>query len=170
MISDKMIKALNQQANRELYSAYLYVGMASYATDKGLKGTANWFTVQAQEEVTHAQRFYSYIQNQGGRVLLGAIEEPPQKFASIRDIFEKTLAHEKIVTSLINDLVVQAREEKDAATEIMLQWFVTEQVEEEANPTEILQRLDIIGKDGNGIFMLDQELAQRVFTPPAAAA
>jgi ferritin len=170
MISDKMIKALNSQANRELYSAYLYVGMASFATDKGLKGTANWFTVQAQEEVTHAQRFYNYIQGQGGRVLLEAIEEPPQKFSSIKDLFKKTLDHEKIVTSLINDLVYQARKEKDAATEIMLQWFVTEQIEEEANPTEILQRLDIIGKDGNGIFMLDQELAQRVFTPPAAAA
>lgn len=168
MISEKMIKSLNHQVNRELYSAYLYVGMASYATDAGLKGTANWFTVQAQEEVTHAQKIYDYVLEQGGRVLLEAIEEPPQKFSSMTDLFEQTLAHEKQVTAMIHDLVAQAIEEKDRATEIMLQWFVTEQVEEEANPTEILQKLDLVGNDGNGLFMIDQELAQRVFTPPAA--
>jgi ferritin len=170
MISDKMIKGLNHQVNRELYSAYLYVGMASYATDAGLKGTANWFTVQAQEEVIHAQKIYTYVLNQGGRVMLEAIEEPPQKFSSMKDLFEQTLDHEKKVTAMIHGLVDQAIDERDRATEIMLQWFVTEQVEEEANPTEILQKLALVGNEGNGLFMIDQELSQRVFTPPTAAA
>lgn len=169
MISDKMVKSIDHQINRELYSAYLYMGMASYASEAGLKGTANWFTVQVQEELSHAQKLYNYVIDQGGRVLLEAIEEPPQKFSSMKDLFEKTLEHEKIVTSLINDLVDQAAGENDKATSIMLQWFVTEQVEEEANPTDILQKLKIVGNDGNGILLIDNELAQRVFTPPAAA-
>ncbi|MFC1570275.1 ferritin [Candidatus Omnitrophota bacterium] len=168
MISDKMVKSINQQINRELYSAYLYMGMASYAAEAGLKGTANWFTIQVQEELSHAQKMYNYVMDQGGRVLLGAIEEPPQKFSSMKDLFEKTLEHERIVTSLINDLVDQAAGENDKATSIMLQWFVTEQVEEEANPTDILQKLKIVGNDGNGILLIDNELAQRVFTPIAA--
>ena len=130
MISDKMLKSLSHQINREIYSGYLYLGMAAYATEIGLNGVANWFTVQMREEFDHANRIYDYVVQQGGRVILEAIEQPPQDFSSITDLFEKTLAHEKQVTAMINDLVVQALEEKDKATDIMLQWFVTEQVEE----------------------------------------
>ncbi|MBD3380044.1 MAG: ferritin [Candidatus Omnitrophica bacterium] len=168
MISDKMVKSINHQINREIYSAYLYMGMSSFATELGLNGVANWFNVQVQEELSHAQKMYGYVTQRGGRVLLEAIEEPPQDFSSALDLFEKTLEHEKLVTSLINDLVSQAVEEKDRATEIFLQWFVTEQVEEEANATELIQKFKLVGKDGNGLLMLDKELSQRVYSPPAA--
>jgi len=168
MLSKKMTNTINGQINREIYSAYLYLGMASYAVAEGLAGVANWFSVQVQEELAHAQKMYDYVNQQGGRVMLEAIEEPSQDFKSPEDLFKKTLAHEKKVTGLINDLMNIARSEKDHATEIFLQWFVTEQVEEEANATDILNKFKLMGKDGNGLFMIDSELSQRVFTPPAA--
>jgi ferritin len=168
MLSKKMTKALNRQINREIYSGYLYLAMASYAKDSGLSGVANWFSVQLQEELSHAQKFYNYIQQRNGKVTLESIEEPGQRFSSVTDLFEKTLDHEKKVTAMINDLVSLALEEKDRATEIMLQWFVTEQVEEEANANDILQRLKTFGENGNALLMIDQELGQRVFTPPPA--
>ncbi|MDD4956388.1 MAG: ferritin [Candidatus Omnitrophica bacterium] len=169
MLSDKMVKSINDQINKEIYSGYLYLGMASYAAQAGLPGVANWFTVQMQEELAHAQKFYDYVNRQGGRVLLKSVDEPPQKFSSPLELFKKTLAHEKIVTGLINKLVDQARAEKDHATEIFLQWFVTEQVEEEENATSNMNRLKLTGQDGNGLLMIDKELAARVFTPPPAA-
>lgn len=166
MISKKMIASLNEHLNKEIYSGYLYLSMAAYSTSIGLNGFANWFKVQVQEEMVHAQKFYDYINQQGGRVALKAIDEPPKDFSSPSDLFEKTLEHEKVVTKRINNLVNMATKEKDHATETFLQWFVTEQVEEEASPTEILQRLKLVGKDGNGILMIDSQLATRVFTPP----
>ncbi len=166
MLSDKMIKAINGQINREMYSSYLYLGMASYAVSEGLSGIANWFNIQVQEELSHAHKMYDYVNQQGGRVVLLDIEQPPQEFSSIKELFEKTLEHEKIVTGLINQLVDFAKAEKDHATEIFLQWFVTEQIEEEANATDILQKMKLMGKDGNGLFMIDSELGKRVFTPP----
>ena len=167
MISKKMMDSINGQINRELYSAYLYISMAAYATSIGLKGFANWLQVQVQEELFHARKMYDYVNQQGGRVILKAIEEPPSDFKSPKDLFEKTLEHERKVTAMINKLASQAKSENDHATEIFMQWFVTEQVEEEANPTEILQKLNLIGKDANGLFMVDAELALRVFVPPA---
>jgi len=167
MLSGKIIKAINHQINREHYSAYLYLSMASYATAKGLSGFANWFTVQMKEEMFHAEKMYNYVNQQGGRVLLEAIEQPPADFSSMLDLFEKTLEHEKGVTTLINNLVKLAREEDDYATESFLLWYVTEQVEEEASPTEIIQKLKFIGKDGRGLLMIDKDLAARVFTVPA---
>ena len=169
MLSKKMIKAINHQINREIYSGYFYLAMASYAKDAGLDGVSNWFNVQLQEELAHAQKFYAYVQQQNGRVTLETIEEPPQKFASITDLFEQTLEHEKKVTAMINGLVTLALDEKDRATEIMLQWFVTEQVEEESNAADILQKLKVFGEKGEALLMIDKELAARVFTPPAAA-
>ncbi|MBU4343470.1 MAG: ferritin [Candidatus Omnitrophica bacterium] len=166
MISKKMSASLNEQINKEIYSGYLYLSMAAYATSIGLNGFANWFKVQMQEEMAHAQKFYDYVNQQGGRIVLKAIDEPPKDFASPRDLFSKTLEHEKMVTKRINDLVKLAKKENDNATETTLQWFVTEQVEEEANPTEMLQKLDIVGKDGNGILTIDNQLATRVFVPP----
>jgi len=168
MLSAKMVKSINHQINREHYSAYLYLSMAAYAAAEGLNGFANWFTVQMKEEMFHAEKMFNYVNQQGGRVLLEAIEQPPADFSSILDLFEKTLEHEKGVTAMIKNLVKLAREEEDYATESFLQWYVTEQVEEEANPAELIQKLKYIGKDGRGLLMIDKDLAARVFTVPTA--
>lgn len=168
MISKRMETALNHQINREIYSGYMYLAMASYARDSALNGVANWFTVQLEEELSHARKLYDYVQQRNGKVVLEAVEAPPADFDSAADLFEKTLEHEKKVTAMIHDLVALAREENDTATEIMLQWFVTEQIEEEANASEILQRFKVFGERGNALLAIDQELATRVFSPPAA--
>ena len=167
MLSEKMGDALNKQINNEIYSAYLYLSMSAYSTSIGLKGFANWFMVQYQEEMTHAMKIYDYVNGQGGQVKLMAIAQPPTEFGSPLEMFEKTLKHEKFVTKCINDLADLAIEEKDHATNIFLQWFVTEQIEEEANDNEIISKLKLVGKEGNRLFMIDKELAARVFTPPA---
>jgi len=167
MLSKKMEAALNEQLNKEIYSAYLYMSMSAYSTYIGLKGFANWFMVQYQEEMMHAMKFYDYINNKGGRVKLMAIDEPPTEFQSPLDMFDKTLKHEQFVTKRINDLVDLAIKEKDHATNIVLQWYVTEQIEEEANDSDIIAKLKLVGETGEGLFMLDKELAARVFTPPA---
>ena len=168
MLSEKMAEVLNKQVNKEMYSAYLYMAMSAYSTYTGLKGFANWFMIQYQEEMVHAMKIYDYINGQGGQVKLMAIEQPATEFKSPMDMFEKTLAHEKFITKSINELVDLAIAEKDHATNIFLQWFVTEQIEEEGNDNEIIARLKLVGEDGNGLLMLDKELAARVFTPPAA--
>ncbi|MBE0517404.1 MAG: ferritin [Methanophagales archaeon] len=169
MLSEKMEEALNKQLNNELYSAYLYLSMSAYSTYIGLKGFANWFMVQYQEETVHALKFYNYILDQGGRVKLMAIAQPMAEFKSPMDLFEKTLQHEKFITKCINDLVDHAIAEKDHAANIFLQWFVTEQIEEEGNDNEIIAKLKLVGEDGPALLMLDKELASRVFKPPAAA-
>ena len=169
MLSEKMVKALNKQINNEIYSAYLYLSMSAYSTFKGLKGFANWFMVQYQEEKTHAMKIYDYVNDQGRQVKLMTIAQPPTEFGSPLEMFEKTLEHEKFVTRSINDLVNLAMREKDHATKIFLQWFVTEQIEEEANDNEIISKLKLVGNEGNGLFMIDKELATRVFTPPTAS-
>ena len=169
MLSEKMEAALNDQINKEIYSANLYLSMSAYCTHIGLKGFANWFMVQYQEEMMHALKFYDFINDRGGQVKLMAIEQPPMEFKTPLDMFEKTLAHEQFVTKRINDLVDLAIAEKDHATNIFLQWYVTEQIEEEGNDNDILARLKLVGEDGNGLLMLDKELAMRVFTPPAAS-
>ncbi len=169
MLSRKMVAALNKQINNELYSAYLYLSMSAHSTFIGLKGFANWFMVQYQEEMVHAMKIYDYINDQGGRVKLMAIAQPPTEFGAPLDMFEKTLEHEKFITKCINDLVNLAIKEKDHATNIFLQWYVTEQIEEEANDNEIISKLKLVGKEGNGLFMIDKELAARVFTPPTTS-
>lgn len=165
MLTEKMLAALNEQINKEIYSGYLYMSMSAYSDYIGLKGFANWFMVQYQEEMEHAMRIYNYIQGQGGQVKLMAIEQPHTDFESPLDMLKKTLEHEKFVTKRINDLVDIAVKEKDHATQIMLQWFVTEQIEEEANPTDIINQLKLVGKEGDGLFMIDKELAARKFIP-----
>ena len=163
MLSDKMVNALNEQVNKEMYSAYLYMAMSAHAEDIGLSGFANWFMVQYKEEMSHAMKIYHYLLEQSARVALKAIDEPPAEFESPLDMFEKTLAHERIVTQSINQLVNLAIDEKDHATQIFLQWFVTEQVEEEANDNEIIGKLKLIQGNPGGLFMLDKDLASRVF-------
>ena len=169
MISEKMVEALNTQINREMYSAYLYISMSAHSTHIGLKGFANWFMVQYHEEMVHAMKFYDYINSQNGKVKLMAIDQPPTEFESPLDMFEKTLAHEQSVTRWINELVDLAIAEKDHATSIFLQWFVTEQIEEEGNDNDIISQLKLMGEQGNALFMIDKELATRVFVPPPAS-
>ena len=165
MISDKMLEALNTQINEEWYSAYLYMSMSAYASDQGLSGVPNWFRVQYGEEMTHAMKFYDYIIEQGGRVRLKAIQEPDHEFESVEAIFSGALDHERHITGCINELVSLAIEEKDYATHTFLQWFVTEQVEEEAHASDVLSRIRLVGQDGRGLLLIDNQLAQRA---PAA--
>ncbi len=166
MLDKRIEEALNEQMNRELYSAYLYMSMSSYCASRGLKGFANWFMVQYHEEMFHAMKFYEYINLQGGRVLLKAISQPPSSFESPLDMFVKTLEHEQYITKSINELMELAIAGKDHATQIFLQWYVTEQVEEESNDNEIIAQLKIIKDDPQGIILLDKELAGRLTTVP----
>ena len=163
MLKEKMLNALNEQINAEQYSALLYLSMSAWFSDNGLPGFANWMYVQYQEELTHANKFFKYVTERGGKVILKSIAQMDTEFRDVIDIFEKTLKHEQHVTSLINNLFDIAIEERDHATQSFLKWFVDEQVEEEANAQEILDTLKLIGGQGNGIFMLDRELRQRVF-------
>jgi ferritin len=166
MIGKKMEKALNSQLNAELYSAYLYLSMEAYFEAANLAGFANWMRVQTQEEQFHAIKFYDYINERGGRVSLARIEAPSSQWDSPLAVFESTLEHEQKVTGLINDLVYLARDEKDNASEIFLQWFVNEQVEEEDNVNKVLGQLKLVKNSPQAMFILDKEMAQRVFTPP----
>lgn len=167
MIRKEMVHALNKQANNELYSAYLYLSMSSYSTYIGLKGAANWFMVQYQEEMTHFMKFYNYINSQGEHVELASLSAPPSEFKSLLSMYEQTLKHEQFITKSINELMEMAVKQKDHATQIFLQWFVTEQIEEEGNDIDIIAKLKLAGDSGPGLLMIDAELATRVFTPPA---
>jgi len=169
MITKRTAEALNKHLNSELLSSYLYVSMSAAASYMGLKGAANWFFVQAREEMIHVQKLYDYVLSQGERVILMPIDQPQTDFESLQDLFERTLEHEKTVSGLINELLNVAREENDHATSISLQWFVTEQVEEEESVRDILDRVKLAGNQGPGLFMIDSELATRVFVPPAPA-
>ena len=166
MISKKLEEAINDQINAEFYSAYLYLSMAAYFDDMNLKGFANWTRVQAQEETYHALKFFDYLAERGGRAILQAIKEPPNKWESPLDVFEEIYKHECYVTERINNLVKLAKEKNDNAAEIFLQWYVTEQVEEEASANEIVKKLKLIGDNPNALLLLDSQLATRVFTPP----
>ena len=170
MLSKKMQDALNKQVNAELYSAYFYLSMSAYYESVNLPGFANWMRVQYQEETFHAMKIYDYINARGGRAILTAIEKPPTDWKSPIAPFEDTYKHEQKVTALINDLVNLAIEERDHATNSVLQWFVTEQVEEEKIASGILEQIKLLKDAPNGMFMIDRELGQRVFTPPAVAA
>jgi ferritin len=161
MLSEKMENALNGQLNAELYSAYLYLSMNAYFKSVNLDGFANWMHYQAQEEVTHAMKFYDFINSRGGRVKLSQIDAPATEWNSPLAVFEATLAHEQKVTGLINDLVELALEEHDHATNIFLQWFVSEQVEEEESVGGVLEQLKLMGEAKGGLFMIDRELAKR---------
>ena len=166
MLSEKLQDALNGQLNAELYSSYLYLSMSAHFQSINLGGFANWMRVQAQEELVHVMKFYDYVNERGGRVTLGPVEGPPTEWKSPLAAFEHAYEHERKVTGLINDLVDMAAEERDHATGGFLQWFVTEQVEEEATADAVVQKLKLVGDAGSGLFMLDQELGLRVFIPP----
>lgn len=167
MIKEKIQDALNKQLNAELYSAYLYLSMGAYFESIDLGGFANWMRVQAQEELTHALKFYDYIIQRGARVILSSIDEPPSEWESPLAVFEHVYQHEQKVTGLINELVDLAIAEGDHATNNFLQWFVAEQVEEEDSANEVLQKIKLMADAPGGLFMLDGELGNRVFNPPA---
>lgn len=167
MLNKKLELELNKQINAEFYSAYLYLSMSAYLSSKNLSGFSNWMKVQFEEEQFHAMKLYQYVLDRGGNIELNLIEKPKTKWKNIVDVFVDVLAHEEKVTSLINNLVDVAMKEKDHATVNMLQWFIAEQVEEEANASEILDQIKLIDGKGSGLFMLDREAKQRIFTPPA---
>lgn len=165
MLSDKMQQAMNKQIRDELYSAYLYLSMAAYYESQNLPGFARWMRAQAAEEQTHALKFFDYVNERGGRVVLHAIDAPPASFATPVDVFEQTLAHEQHVTGLIHTIYQLALEEGDYASQIFLQWFITEQVEEEATAGQILELLRMIGDKGHALIMLDRQMGQRQAGP-----
>ncbi|MFO7929294.1 MAG: ferritin [Candidatus Humimicrobiaceae bacterium] len=169
MISEKLENAINDQLNAELYSAYLYLSMAAYFESKNLSGFANWMRMQAQEEQAHAMKFFDFLNERGGRVILKDIKASQSEWKSPLDVFKNVYSHEQKVTSLINNLVNMAIKENDHATNNFLQWYVEEQVEEESSADEIVKKLELVGDSGHALFMVDQELGQRVFTPPGTS-
>jgi len=167
MFDKKLENAFNDQINAELQSAYLYLAMASWFDSQSLPGMAGWMRMQAREEVMHAMKFYDFVQERGGRVILTALETPQAEWESPLKAFEDTLDHERIVTGLIHSLVDLSIAEKDHAANAFLQWFVTEQVEEEATAEQVVDRLTMAGSNPAALLMFDDKLGQRA---PAAEA
>jgi len=160
-ISTKMQDAINDQIQAEYYSSYLYLAMSAYCEEINMPGFAHWMRKQAEEEVEHAMKFYHYVVERGGRVVFGAIEQPPVDYDSILAVAEETLAHEQKVTSLIYQLYEVALEEKDYATQSLLKWYIDEQVEEEDNARTIVDQLKMVGGHTNGLIMFDKQLGAR---------
>lgn len=165
MLNEKMIRELNSQIQKEFFSAYFYLAMQAYFAAQNLDGFANYFRVQIQEERDHALAFFNYIGKIGGRVFLEEIQQPQNDFNSPLEIFELALKHEQFITQSIYDLMDTALEVKDHTTQIFLQWFITEQTEEEENMGRVLNKLKLIKDDGAGLFMIDSELSQRLYVP-----
>ncbi|MBQ7887142.1 MAG: ferritin [Clostridia bacterium] len=167
MLNAKVHELLNQQINKEFYSAYLYLAFSNYFKEKGLDGFANWYKIQAEEERDHAILFYTYIQNQNDTVTLTAIDTPKADFACHMDVLKAGLAHEIYVTSLINDIYAAAYEVKDFRTMQFLDWFVKEQGEEETNANDLISKMELFGSDPKSLYMLNQELGTRVYAAPS---
>ena len=164
MLSKKLHDAINAQINAELWSAYLYLAMSMDAESKGLKGVANWFYVQFREEQDHARIFMNYLNSRDAKVVLAPIAEVPAEWPSVLDMFRQTLEHEKKVTALINNLVAIAAEDRDYASSNKLVWFIDEQVEEEESAREMIDAVEAVEGNKYGMYMLDKELAARVYT------
>ena len=167
MMNAKVRDLLNQQINKEFYSAYLYLDFSNYFEDAGLDGFANSYKVQAQEERDHAMLFYQYLQNENQKVTLEAIAKPDKVFTCHMDVLKAGLEHEEYVTSLINDIYAAAYEVKDFRTMQFLDWFVKEQGEEETNANDMITKMELFGSDPKSLYMLNQELAARVYTAPS---
>ncbi|MFQ5632752.1 MAG: ferritin [bacterium] len=161
MLSKKMQDALNEQVKEEFFSSFLYLSMSAYCDAQNLPGFAHWLRLQSQEEYAHAIKIFDYIQNREGQVILKAIEQPANEFGSLVEIFEQTLAHEKLVSKLIHEIYAMAIEGKDYPTQVMLQWFINEQVEEEKTASDILAQVKMIGNNTSALIVLDQQLAGR---------
>jgi ferritin len=169
MLSKALEDAINEQINKELYSAYLYLSMSAYCEAAGLPGCAHWMRMQYQEEVIHGLMFFDYVNDRGGRVALKAIDQPPADWESALGVFRHVLEHEQMVTGLINELYALAVKENDYASQMELQWFVTEQVEEEKNAGDIVGQLEMIGDQATALLLLDKELGMRLPPLPPAA-
>ena len=167
MMNAKVRELLNQQINKEFYSAYLYLDFSNYFKANGLDGFANWYMIQAQEERDHAMLFYQYLQNENQKVTLEAIAKPDKAFTCHMDVLEAGLEHEKYVTSLIHDIYAAAYEVKDFRTMQFLDWFVKEQGEEETNANDLITKMELFGSDPKSLYMLNQELLARVYTAPS---
>jgi ferritin len=161
MVSESIQNAINDQIKNELNSAYLYLAMAAYCESVNLRGSATWFRVQASEEQGHAMKLFGYLNDRGGRVILQAIPQPPAEFKSLLGAFQQALEHEKAVTAMIDGLFDLAVSEKDVATQVLLQWFITEQVEEEKTASDIVAQLEMVGDRGSSILYLDHQLGHR---------
>jgi len=164
-ISPTIQSALNQQINRELASAYVYLAMSSWADEQNLNGAAKWLRLQWEEELMHATKLVDYIAERGGRIKLTAIEEPPDMYTDLLDVFRNVLRHEEEVTSAINELYDLAAKEKDYATQTLLDWYVNEQVEEENAPMEIISMLELAADSPSGLLIVDRQLAERSSAP-----
>ncbi len=161
MLSKTLQETINEQIKNELYSAYLYLSMSAYCESINLPGFAHWMRLQSQEEVSHAMKFFDYLNERGSRVVLRAVDEPPSEFKSPLDVFQQTLEHEQRVTGMINGIYELAVKENDYPTQVELQWFITEQVEEEKSASEILEQLKMIGEHSASLLMLDRQLGAR---------
>jgi len=166
MINENVAKVLNEQVNKEFYSAYLYLAMSAYFSDLGLLGFANWMRIQAQEEQAHAMLMYDFLVSRGEKVILTSIAAPSTDWKNTLEVMEEVLVHEVYVTGLINNIISVAEEVKDRATMSYFNWFVDEQVEEESNAQDIISKLKLIGDDKSALYLLDKDLSARVFTQP----
>ncbi|MDD6390628.1 MAG: ferritin [Firmicutes bacterium] len=167
MLSKKVVELLNDQVNKEFYSAYLYLDMSNYYKNEGLDGFANWYKIQAQEERDHAVLFIEYLQQNGEAVVLEAIDKPDKEFSKFTDPLEAGAEHERFVTDLIHNIYAAAYDEKDFRTMQFLDWFVKEQAEEEENADDLIRKFELFGGDSKGLYMLDNELAARVYSAPS---
>ncbi|MCW8858770.1 MAG: ferritin [Deltaproteobacteria bacterium] len=168
MLSKKLVSAINDQIQYEYYSAFIYKAMQAYFEEEDLPGMANWMDIQFQEEMSHAEKMFAFVCETGNRVLLQSMETPRNEYSSPLEAFQVSLEHEQIVTSRINALMDLAQKEKNHGAQIFLQWFVTEQIEEEASVSHIIAKLKRVKEDGRGMMMIDQELANRTFVPATA--
>ncbi|NLA53863.1 MAG: ferritin [Clostridiales bacterium] len=167
MMKTAITEMLSHQINKELFSAYLYLEFNNILQDKGLKGFAHWFMVQAQEERDHALLFYEYLHHNNQKATLNSIEKPETTVSTVMEILEASLAHEEFITASINDIYEVALREKDYRTKEFLDWFVKEQGEEEANVHDLIDNVNLLGEDSQGLYLLDRELAARVYAPPS---
>ena len=163
----KVHELLNQQINKEFYSAYLYLEFSNYFKSIGLDGFANWYMIQAQEERDHAMLFYTYLQNEDQKVTLEAIDKPEKEITCAMDVLKAGLEHEQYVTALINDIYGAAYDVRDFRTMQFLDWFVKEQGEEETNAKDLITKMELFGSDAKGLYMLNQELGARVYSAPS---
>ena len=167
MLSEKVAALLNEQVNKEFYSAYLYLDFSNYFEARGLDGFANWYKIQAQEERDHAMLFYQYLHNNSAKVTLGAIAQPDKALDSDMAVLKAGLEHELYVTGLINTIYAAAHEEKDFRTMQFLDWFVKEQGEEEKNAEDMIKKMELFGDDAKGLYMLNSEMTSRTYSAPS---
>ena len=167
MVSEKIINLINEQITKEQYAAQYYLSMSAWFSARDLDGIANYFRVQSKEELMHADKMFDYLNDVGSEIIIGKIDQPPHVFADAKDVFEKALEHEKIVTQSIFNILKNANEEGDFATVSFLQWFVNEQVEEEASASQLVTKIKMVCDNPSAMYLFDQELSQRVFDPNA---